>query len=88
MSPARKYLSRDICQNAISKTNSAKAAARYLGVDYYTFRSYSKLYKSDDGTQTLFESCKNPAGKNIPKFKKGWQKNTFIIRYYRGTCWC
>ena len=39
MSPARKYLSRDVCKNAIANTNSAKAAARYLGVDYYNYQN-------------------------------------------------
>jgi len=84
MSPARKYLSRDVCKNAIANTNSAKAAARYLGVDYYTFRSYSKLYKSDDGTQTLFESCKNPAAKGIPKFKKDGKKIPLLLDIIEG----
>jgi 5-methylcytosine-specific restriction endonuclease McrA len=49
---------------AISKTKSAKAASRFLGVSYNTFKKYATMYTTDSG-ETLFDSCKNPTGKGI-----------------------
>ena len=49
---------------AISKTQSAKAASRFLGVSYNTFKKYATMYTDDSG-KTLFEGCKNPTGKGI-----------------------
>ena len=48
---------------AISKTQSAKAASRFLGVSYNTFKKYATMYTKDG--LSLFEACKNPTGKGI-----------------------
>ena len=68
--PAKKFLSRSDILRAINMSKSGHACARYLNVNYYTFRMYAKMYKTDDGTKTLFETSLNPSGKGIPKFKK------------------
>ena len=49
---------------AISKTQSAKAASRFLGVSYNTFKKYAQMYTNEKG-ETLFDGCKNPTGKGI-----------------------
>ena len=49
---------------AIKNSQSAKGAARFLGVSYNTFKKYAKMYTKEDGTN-LFDSCKNPTGKGI-----------------------
>jgi len=49
---------------AISKSQSAKAASRFLGVSYNTFKKYATMYTNSVG-ETLFDSCKNPTGKGI-----------------------
>ena len=72
--PARKFLSRDDILRAVKMSKSARACARYLNVDYNTYRMYAKMYKTDDGTKTLFETSLNPSGKGIPKFKKDPQR--------------
>jgi hypothetical protein len=54
----------------MSRTQSNKAAARYLGVDYHTYRKYAKLYDDPETGKTLFEIHLNPRGKGIPKYLK------------------
>ena len=49
---------------AIKNSQSAKGAARFLGVSYNTFKKYAEMYINDDNI-SLFESCKNPTGKGI-----------------------
>ncbi len=72
------FLSREDVLRAIRMSKSSHGCARYLRVDYHTFRKYAKLYKTDDGTQTLHEISKNPSGKGIPKFLKDG-KNKFDL---------
>jgi len=54
---AKNYLKSEI-ENACEKTLSCKAAARYLGCSYNTFKKYAKKYG-------LFEKYKNPTGKGV-----------------------
>ncbi len=82
--PAKKFLSRDVILSAMSKTKSGFACARHLGVDYHTLRLYAKLYKSDDGTQTLHEMMKNPTGIGIPKFKRESGKIPAVLDIIEG----
>lgn len=52
----------------MSRTKSNRAAARYLGVDYHTYRKYAKLYDDPETGKTLFEIHLNPSGVGIHKF--------------------
>lgn len=56
----RPLLKRDI-EAAIANSMSAAGAARYLGVNYITYRKYAKLYG-------LFQT--NPTGKGIKKVSR------------------
>ena len=49
---------------AISKSQSAKGAARFLGVSYNTFKKYATMFTDSQGNN-LFANCKNPTGKGI-----------------------
>ena len=64
----KRYRRRPILQAevelAIKNSQSAKGAARYLGVAYNTFKRYATKYVDEDGV-SLFEKCKNPTGKGI-----------------------
>lgn len=66
--PKAKLLSKSMILAAMNKTASNKAAARYLNVDYHTYRKYSKMYMDVETGVTLFEKHKNQCGKGIPKF--------------------
>jgi len=55
---------------AIKKTQSLKAAARYLGCSYQHLRKYTMLYVDEETGKTFHELYKNQAGKGIPKYLK------------------
>lgn len=65
--PNPKPLSKEMLLDAMNKTRSNRAAARYLGVSYQHYKKYAKLYKNSDD-KTLFEVHLNPHGVGIPKF--------------------
>lgn len=65
--PLARPLSKEMILDAMSKTRSNRASARYLGVSYKHFKRYAKLYKDEEG-KTLFEKHLNPTGLGIPKF--------------------
>ena len=65
--PSAIHLTIEQIKHAMSRTMSNKAAARYLGVDYHTYRKYAKLYDDPATGKTLFEIHFNRAGKGIPK---------------------
>jgi hypothetical protein len=64
-------LTKQDCINALTKTQSVKAAARFSGVSYQHFRKWCKLYKDKESGLTLLEKYKNPSGKGIKKFFGG-----------------
>jgi hypothetical protein len=66
--PLAKPISKEVILAAMSKTNSVKALARYLGMSYIHVKRYMKLYKDEESGLTLFEKHKNQCGKGIPKF--------------------
>jgi hypothetical protein len=49
---------------------SANGAARFLRVDYDTYKKYAKMYVDSTTGQTLFDMHKNPAGKGLRKKSK------------------
>jgi hypothetical protein len=71
-------IERHIIERAIRETMSNKAAAKFIGVSYKTYKKYATLYKTEDG-RTLFESHKNQAAKGIPKFGKRRHDKASII---------
>jgi hypothetical protein len=65
--PNPKPFTKDQILNAMDKTLSVRAAARYLNCSYQHLKKWMKEYKDEDGI-TLFDKHKNPHGKGIPKF--------------------
>jgi len=68
--PLAKPLSKDQILNAMEKTMSNMAAARYLHVSYQHYKKWAKNYDSDVEGKSLFDVHKNQQGKGIPKFLK------------------
>lgn len=52
---------------AMANTKSNRAAARFLGANYLTYRKYAKLFLDDDGI-SLYEKHKNQSGAGIKKY--------------------
>jgi len=55
---------------AQENSKSAHGAARFLRVDYDTYKKYASMYVDSTSGKTLFELYKNPAGKGIRKKSK------------------
>jgi len=68
--PRPKPLTREMIVNAMAHTKSARSCANYLNVSYPHFKRWAQLYKDEKTGKSLFEVCKNPSGKGIPKFLK------------------
>jgi len=64
--PKPKPLSKQDILNAMDKTSSNRAAARYLHVSFNHYKKFAKLYKNNKGID-LWEAHKNQAGQGIPK---------------------
>lgn len=79
MSRRKKIFLREDILRAMSFTKSNMSAARYLGIGYTHYKVYAKLFKTDDGSKTLFDAHLNASGKGIPK-RLGGQKNEAPIR--------
>lgn len=60
-------LSKEAILQAMQKTLSNRAAARFLGVSYKHYKRYAKLYNDENGL-SLFDKHLNRFGKGIPKF--------------------
>jgi len=71
-------IERQTIERAMKETMSNKAAARFLGVAFKTYKKYAKMYKTEDGV-TLFDAHKNQSAKGIPKFGKRRHDKASII---------
>lgn len=71
-------IERNVIERAMKETMSNKAAAKFLGVSFKTYKKYAKMYKVEDG-RTLFDVHKNQAAKGIPKFGKRRHDKASII---------
>jgi len=71
-------IERQQIERAIRETMSNKAAARFLGVSYKTYKKYARMYRNEEGVD-LFEVHKNQAAKEIPKFGKRRHDKASII---------
>lgn len=78
-----KYLSKQDVIRAMKMTKSNLQASRYLGVDYTTYRKYSKLYYDKDG-KTLFDVHKNQTAKGIPKMRSNKYNDEWLKRILSG----
>lgn len=65
--PKARPLTKESIINAMDKTKSVRAAARYLNCSYQHIKKWMKLYVDENGV-SLFEAHKNQSGKGIPKF--------------------
>jgi hypothetical protein len=63
-----KPISKEMCLDAMNKTRSIKAAARYLSCSYQHLKPYMKMYIDENSGKSLFEIHKNQAGKGIYKY--------------------
>jgi hypothetical protein len=80
--PKKKFFTRDQIINAMDKTSSIKAAARYLNCSYQHLKPFMKRYTHPETGETLFDMHKNQSGKGIPKFtthKNKWKSKDFHI---------
>lgn len=66
--PNSKPITKAMAVNAIAKTGSNHAAARYLNVSFNHWKKFAKLYLDEESGLSLFEVHKNKQGKGIPKF--------------------
>jgi transposase len=71
-------IERQQIERAMRETMSNKAAARFLGVSYKTYKKYARMYRNEEGID-LFEVHKNQAAKGIPKFGKRRHDKASII---------
>ena len=65
---------KDDILRAQKHTLSNRAAARYLGVSYNTYKKYAQLFVDNETGKTLFEKHLNPQGKGIKKHLGGYGK--------------
>ena len=68
MSRVKKHYTREQILEAMDKTKSIKAAARYLSCSYQHLKPFMKEYIHPTTGETLFNMHKNQSGKGIPKF--------------------
>jgi len=64
----RKDFTKQQLLDAMDKTKSIKAAARYLNCSYQHLKKWMKQYKDEETGKTFFELHKNQSGKGVPKF--------------------
>lgn len=76
-------IERQAIERAMRETMSNKAAARFLGVSYNTYKKYAKIYRNEEG-KTLFEVHMNQAAKGIPRFGKRRHDKASIIDIMEG----
>lgn len=78
--PIARPLSKEMILDAMNKTRSNRAAARYLACSYIHYKKYAKLYR-DENSKTLFDKHLNRYGKGIPKFlsKEGFAGNIIDV---------
>tara|TARA_R110000824_G_scaffold89733_2_gene219748 strand:- start:1351 stop:1995 length:645 start_codon:yes stop_codon:yes gene_type:complete len=82
--PAAKVISKEMCLAAMNKTQSVKAAARYLNCSYQHLKRYMKLYQDVETGMTLFDKHKNQSGKGIPKFLSSKGKEPALLDIIEG----
>jgi hypothetical protein len=66
--PRRKDFTKAQIINAMDKTKSVRAAARYLNCSYWHLKNWMKTYKDSETGKTLFEIHRNQSGAGISKF--------------------
>lgn len=69
---------------AMSKTSSNRAAARYLAVSFQHYKRYAKLYVDEETGLTLWEKHKNQSGTGIPKYLRNKGKNVALLDIIEG----
>ena len=85
----KKQFTKEQVLDAMDKTRSVKAAARYMNCDYSTMKKYMKFYKEFEGGRSLFEIHRNQCGKGIPKYisVRGFtRKDPPLLDIMNGVC--
>tara|TARA_A100001201_G_scaffold138870_1_gene130241 strand:+ start:82 stop:639 length:558 start_codon:yes stop_codon:yes gene_type:complete len=71
-------------RHAMDNTLSNRSAARFLGIDYRTYKKYSEMYYDSDG-RNLFEVHKNQKGLGLKhKSRKGYKSRYPIQEVIEG----
>lgn len=65
--PRKKVISKEQILAANAKTNSGKAAARYLHISYDHYQKYAKMYKDNETGKSLYEMQKNIGAKGVKR---------------------
>jgi hypothetical protein len=76
-------IERQEIERAMRESLSNKAAAKYLGVSFTTYRKYARMYRNSDGV-SLYDAHKNQSAKGIPKFGKRKHDMSSIIDIMEG----
>lgn len=82
--PAAKPLSKGQILEAMDKTRSNRAAARYLGVSYIHYKKWAKSFQYEDSGMSCFVKHLNPHGKGIPKFIPNSKKQPSLMDIIEG----
>jgi thiol-disulfide isomerase/thioredoxin len=79
-----KPLSKEMIVAAMARTQSNRAAARYLSVSFVHYKKWARLYKDEASGLSLWEKHKNQAGTGIPKFLTGKTNEPALIDIIEG----
>jgi len=83
--PKANPLSKEQILNAMDKTLSNRAAARYLSVSYQHYKKWAKHYDAtEEGYKSLFDQHKNQEGRGIPKFLPNSNKKPALLDIIEG----
>lgn len=82
--PKPKFLSKEMVLNAMARTRSNRAAARYLHVSFNHYKKFAKTYTDDVSGESLFELHKNQSGSGIPKFLSNRGKEPPLLEILEG----
>ncbi len=66
--PRKKIITKYDILRAMKMTSSNLAAARYLNIDYRTYRKYAREHIDEETGKTFLELHANRGGKGVPKF--------------------
>lgn len=78
-----KNLTKERILAAMAVTKSNRSAARYLNVNYGTYKKYARLYVDENGVQ-LNKKHNNRQGKGIPKFLNNGKKEPPLLDLITG----
>jgi hypothetical protein len=76
-------LDRQDVERAMKYTKSNKAAARYLGLSFKTYKNIASQFKNEEG-KSLYELHLNPSGLGIPKYANTKSRGPVLLDILEG----